>query len=333
MSKDAGPAAELKDRCHYPGCSRASRPDPDTGRPTRYCEQSDPEGGPPHNRANAWRARRAQRGGALMQEEAAPASVSMARVTLEQRLTEFPAKFGELREYLDGILAGVRAAGDVEAAGAEVEDAHREALTKVNEAERRAGSAERVARLAEQRASVAEREREEADALAEEALAETARVREELQAEVAQIRADADIAVARAREELAASEAEHRNRLTERDAEVERARQEANSAQVNAASARAAQKAADEAAMRDRETAAQLHRELEQVRADGRSEREALRAAHAEQLDQMQRSGDERATALNQALSLARETAETYRAQLSEVRSQPTSTRKHPPRG
>jgi hypothetical protein len=60
-----------------------------------------------------------------------------------------------------------------------------------------------------------------------------------------------------------------------------------------------------------------------------------MRAAHAEQLAQAQRSADERVTTLNEALALAREIAETYRAQLGEIRSslpsqseQPTSTRK-----
>ena len=64
---------------------------------------------------------------------------------------------------------------------------------------------------------------------------------------------------------------------------------------------------------------AALRREIEQIRADARSEREALGAAHTDQLAQIQRNADERATALNRALSLARETAETYRAQLPEA--------------
>src|SRR4051812_19323394 len=214
MSEDAA-TGKSKDRCQYPGCNRSSRPDPATGRPSLYCEQSDPDGGPVHNRANAWRARRTQRAGALLQEHAVAAPVSLARATLEQQLAELPTKVGELREFLDDVVAGVRAAGDVEAAGAEVEDVHREALTKVTEADRRAAAAERAARLAEERATIAEREREEADSLAEEAMAETGRVREELQAEIGQVRADADVAVARAREELAAAEAEHRGRLAE----------------------------------------------------------------------------------------------------------------------
>lgn len=179
-------------QCHYPGCGRASRPDPATGRPSLYCEQADPEGGPVHNRASAWRARRARSSGAVVvQQDTAAAPVSLARATLEQRLAELPAQVAGLREFLDAVLEGVRAAGDVEAAGAEVEDAHREALSKITEAERRAAGAERAARLAEERAAVAERDRAEADAVAEEALAEAARVQDEVHAEMARVRAEA----------------------------------------------------------------------------------------------------------------------------------------------
>ena len=66
-----------------------------------------------------------------------------------------------------------------------------------------------------------------------------------------------------------------------------------------------------------------MRRELDQVRAEAQSEREALRAAHTEQLAQIQRNTDERAAALNQALDLARESAETFRAQPAEARTAP----------
>ena len=97
----------------------------------------------------------------------------MARATLEQRLTELPDKIGELRRYFDGLLAELRTASDIEAAGAEVEDAHRDALTKITEAERQAAAAQRACRHAEERANTAELQRAEADAVAEEAIAET----------------------------------------------------------------------------------------------------------------------------------------------------------------
>src|SRR5258707_13488756 len=123
MSESASPASGSgNDGCHFPGCTRASRPGPVTGRPSLYCEQSDPDGCPVHNRSSAWQARRAQRAGVVVQEGAVAAPVSLARATLEQRLAELPAKVGELREVLDHVVAGIRAAGDVEAAGAEVED-------------------------------------------------------------------------------------------------------------------------------------------------------------------------------------------------------------------
>lgn len=200
--------------------------------------------------------------------------------------------------------------------------------------------------------------------------------------------------MARARQDLATAQSEHRQHLEQRDTELAQAREQANTAQLDAAAARAAQQgaqeqaarerlaaeqlrgeldqtrqqlhaeldtaresvrqaAADTAALRlqlatlsaeaeaagrtahaDREALAALRGELEQLRGEARAERQALRAAHAEQLAQVQRTADDRAAALNQALTLAREAADTYRTQLTETRSttgQPTTTRKRPP--
>ena len=155
---------------------------------SRYCERADEGGGPIHNRGTAWKARRAHTGDAPPREDGLTAPVSMARATLEQRLSELPGRFEDLRQYLDGVVLDLRAAGDVEAAGSEVEDAHREALTKVTEAERRAAAAERTARSAEAAAKAAQEEREEADALTE-ATAEAARIKADAQAEIAHTRA------------------------------------------------------------------------------------------------------------------------------------------------
>ncbi len=96
MSKGSSePAANGADRCHYPGCERPSRPDPDTVPPSLYCEQSDPEGSPVHNRVNAWRRRRAEKSGSVVTDESVAAPVSLARASLEQRLTELPVKFAD----------------------------------------------------------------------------------------------------------------------------------------------------------------------------------------------------------------------------------------------
>src|ERR1700739_2001507 len=90
------PGEPDKDRCHYPGCTRPSRPDPATGRPSRYCEQADGTGGAGHTRANAWKARRAQRGIVATQEDPGlTVPVSLARATLEQRLSELPGQFAD----------------------------------------------------------------------------------------------------------------------------------------------------------------------------------------------------------------------------------------------
>ena len=81
--------------------------------------------------------------------------------------------------------------------------------------------------------------------------------------EIAQICAEADAPVARAQEQLAPAEATHRHELSERDSQLDEAHEDASAARVEAASARAAQHAADEAAERERQTAAQLRRELD----------------------------------------------------------------------
>lgn len=274
MSENVLPLASETDRlCTYPGCTRPRRPDPATGRPSRYCERADEEGGPVHNRATAWKARRTHR------EDAAPtqdeggglsAPVSMARATLDQRLAELPGRVADLRQYLDAVVLDLRAAGDIEAAGSEVEDAHREALTKVTAAEGRAAAAERAARSAHAIAQAAQQDRAEADALTEEATAEMERVRQQAQTEVA-----------RAHEQLAAQAAEFTAGLAERDAEVDQARRDVADARTEAASAVASQNAATTQAARERETAAQLRQELDTARRDF----EAARIQYQDQIE------------------------------------------------
>lgn len=274
MSENAlVPASETDRLCTYPGCTRPRRPDPATGRPSRYCERADEEGGPVHNRATAWKARRTHR------EDAAPtqdeggglsAPVSMARATLDQRLAELPGRVADLRQYLDAVVLDLRAAGDIEAAGSEVEDAHREALTKVTAAEGRAAAAERAARSAHAIAQAAQQDRAEADALTEEATAEMERVRQQAQTEVA-----------RAHEQLAAQAAEFTAALAERDAEVDQARRDVADARTEAASAVASQNAATTQAARERETAAQLRQELDTARRDF----EAARIQYQDQIE------------------------------------------------
>ena len=98
-----------RDHCSYPGCMRPRLPDPATGRPTRYCGQADEDGGQVHNRATAFKARRAQQGGGVLtdDEPGVAAPVSMARATLDQRLAELPTRFTDLRQYLDGVVEGL----------------------------------------------------------------------------------------------------------------------------------------------------------------------------------------------------------------------------------
>lgn len=82
------------------------------------------------------------------------------------------------------------------------------------------------------------------------------------------------------------------------------------------------------AAELDRQAVVSLTRDLDRHRAEAQTEREALRAAHAEQLAQSQRNADERVHALTEALAIAKESAETYRAQLPPPSA--TTTRQAP---
>ncbi|MBU8841232.1 hypothetical protein [Mycolicibacterium goodii] len=266
----------VRDRCAYPDCTRPVRPTPPTGRPTRYCEQADADG-IIHNRASAFKARRAQRSAVeTLEEEPSPAPVSMARAILDQRLSELPDRIAEMQRYFDGVLTAIRDAGDIDAAGAEVEEAHRDALTKVTEAEGRAAVAERTARQAIDRAAAAERDRDESDAVAEEALAEVERVRSETEATVSRVRAEAEAEIARLRDALAAAEDQLRQAV-----------EETSAARLEVAAAHAAAQA----------------------------EREALRSDHAAQIARMERANEERVQSLSEALAAAREAAAAYQAQ------------------
>ena len=116
--------------------------------------------------------------------------------------------------------------------------------------------------------------------------------------------------------------------------EVQSARQSAQEATAETAGVRVelATTQADAAAVQrgaevDREALTSMSHDLERHRDDARAERDALRAAHAEQLAQSQRSADERVQALTEALAVAKEAAETYRAQLTTAS---TSTAKRP---
>lgn len=324
--------------CRYPGCERPSRSDAGPGRPAGYCEESDGEGSPVHNRANAWRARQAQKASAAVvevDEQLVSAPVSMARASLEQQLAELPSKMSEFRDYMDKLLGAVQAAGDTEAAGAEVADAHREALAKVTEAERQQATAERAARLAEERARVAERDRDEADAAAEEALAEAARVREESAAELSRIREEADTAIAKARDDLAAATSAQAVELAEQEALVARAEAEAEAARQQSAAAIAAKDSADEALSRELEITSQLRAELDALRQQNLRDREQMQMrTEAAELARQQASDELGAVRLELASAQAdaassrrdagrdREAAESARRDLDAARAE-----------
>lgn len=287
-------SGESRRTCRYPGCNRLCQAsDPAGGRPSDYCGKSDPEGGPVHTRHTAWRARHAEAAvavdpGAVVETEGTPSSlsVSMARVTLEQRLADLPGPLTAVRAALDATMAAIAQASDLEAAGLEVEDAHREALVKVAEADRRASAAERSAREAEQRAADSARDQQEAEAITEEALAETESIRARADAEVSAAREHADAVIHALREEMAGERATHARDLAERTAAVDQAHAAAEAAQRDAAAANAAKSGAEEALAREIDTATQLRAQLDRVRQEAHDDRVRLQGS----LDDQQRS-------------------------------------------
>ena len=261
--------------CHFPGCTRASRPDSATGRPAKYCEEV--VDGVRHDRVNAWHRRRADKPAGPADSAVSSAPVSMARATLEERLAAIPEALTQFAELLNGAVAELRTAGDLEAAGAEVEDARREALAQVSEAERRASAADRARREAEARAAAAETERAEADAVAEAAIAENHRARTESEQQLASVRAEASAAVQAAGQQVQAAQEQARQADIEREQQVQAARDELLAARDQATAAEAAREAAEAAAERERQVTAALRTRIE----DLRSQCEAARAEAA----------------------------------------------------
>ncbi len=189
--------------CRYPDCARPRRAaDATPGRPALYCEQADP-GGPIHNAANAWkeRDRRRRDGGPGGGGEETARPVSMARLTLEDRLAQLPTQIDALVGVLQAIQHSVGVTGDREAVAAEVDQVHADALAQTAESDR-------LRRLAERQARAAEHDKDEADAAAqshgEQAAQETDAARE--QARTAQARcAELEAAREQARESVAAA--------------------------------------------------------------------------------------------------------------------------------
>ncbi len=347
--------------CHFPGCTEPSRPDPATGRKAKYCEQTID--GVLHNRANAWHHRRRQEPTSEPAAEVVAAPVSMARATLEDRLNRLPGLISEVREYMDGVLDELRAASDLEAAGAEVEDARREALAQTAAAEQRASAAERARREAEMRANEAAAQRDEADSAAEELVTELARQKSEFTEQITQLHAQTAADVERAMERAQAAEdaraqveqehaatqdalAASRAALTlaETNAEREQAngerlsgelaelRRELESAhlktaasEASAAAAREAQKVADAATAEHRELARQAQAATEAVRAQTRADMDALRAETVERLQRERESANERVAAATSTVEALKATVAAYKTQLGGQESQDSS--------
>ena len=147
--------------CRFPGCERPA----DTsdaggpGRPSEYCTD------PAHNRAAAWRARRASR--AETQGRAVPDDlgrpVTMARARAGELVDQVTTQTGHLVSALTGVLEELRTLGDPDAAAAQIEAVTTDAEQRVAEALARAARAENAQRTTDA-------QRREADAAAEEAV-------------------------------------------------------------------------------------------------------------------------------------------------------------------
>lgn len=321
-----------------------------------YCEQVID--GVMHNRVTAWHRRRAEDRagqGTAAQQAATTPSVSLARMSLEERVRQLPEQLAELMEFLGGIVSEVHAASDLAAAGAEVQDAHREALARVAEADARAGVAERAQREAEARAATAELERADADAAAEAAIEEAARQHRDSEAELDRVRAEAATAIAdaqaaaaearRAAEASAVAHDEQMRAATEAVAEaqrraaaaeatrdalqgsLERERSAAETLRIDIDALRGEltaahatigeHRAATQLAEAAREHAAQVAHAAETDRTRLLAERETTRQEHAEALRQLRDDTDQRVAAISAALELARDTAADYQRQLA----------------
>jgi chromosome segregation ATPase len=266
MTATADTAPQTPATCHFPGCTRTITPG--GGHRAKYCEQT--VDGVAHNRVNAWHRRRAQASADApntnlpADRAAASAPVSAARQSLEQRLAQLPGQIAAFTKYLGDMLADIHAAGDTEAAAAEVQDAHRQAQAAISQAEHRAALAERAARQAQAQAAAAQTQREQADAVAEDALTQTEHARKDFQQQLAQ-----------ACEQTAAAQQAHQ--------------------------------VAQDSANQQRIAAEDARRALQHAHEQAHTERQALRAEHAEHIRQLRQAADEHTAALRTALDIAQQ--------------------------
>lgn len=256
---------------------------PRPGRKPEYCGENriDPDGHQRrHDRAGAFTRKRELERAALgktapvQRDRPTPRPVTSARASLADLLAQLEMVAAGHREQMGGLLDRVvdvvGAAGDPDAAVAEVTSMRREAQAEVEAAQARADEAEADAIAARRQRDRAIEDKELADGVAEDALAERDRVLGEAARSIDAIRAEAATEV----EEIRAQAL----------AEIEEIRQ-AETARVEAAEARAAAAQADARAAEER--AAEAEAAAEQARRDAAEQVDTLTRDHAARVERV----------------------------------------------
>ncbi|SEN91434.1 hypothetical protein [Cryobacterium luteum] len=144
--------------CGFPGCDEPVDATPGVGRPAGYCTNSA------HNRAAAWRARRAEAGRVERTAEDDRLPVDAARQRASVLRSQVAGMVEHLQQQLVVLVDELRTVADPGAAEAQIEAVTSDAAEQVASAVARANRAETATRTAEA-------ERAEADAAAEESAA------------------------------------------------------------------------------------------------------------------------------------------------------------------
>ena len=321
------PAATSRRTCQYPGCDQPAAPG------LRPRSAAGVLRGPRRHQGRCRRERRrltaAATGAAIAADTSKP--VTMARLTGAELLRSLRAEADRAGAGIASqIRETVETLTDPTAAEAEVEAAR-------SAAEQRATAAEATRAAAEQRAAEADQFRAEADAAAGEMAVQLAAA--ERRADEAE--ADRDAEVERARQDatarIAAAEARAVTAEAERDAAIGQARAEAEE-RVGAAEAVRDQARADAAQAGER--AGQAQQETARAQADADAAREETRRVHAnaeKMLTDYRAETTAELAAVRADLRARAERAEAeadaYRAELAQLRAGASAVNEPPSTG
>jgi len=217
--------------CRYPGCSAPAEPAAGPGRPPQYCDDPD------HNRASAFRARRAQDAADDSVIDDAGEPVTWARTRAALLVDRLEEAVRSLPSVVEQALAELRTLGDVDAVEVQIETISAAAEQSKASARAELAQAQDEVRRLSAAAREADEQRAEADAAAEEAMrdlaaarAETNTLRDELNA--------AEQSEQAVRDQLERTETAAATRQAEQTARAEQLAAELAAALADAAAAR-----------------------------------------------------------------------------------------------